>query len=44
MGEAIKKGKAGRVYSINKDKLKEALDEIKELVKSIKEALEKEDK
>lgn len=37
----MKKGKAVRIYSINKEKLSEALDAIDEMVKPIKEALEK---
>ena len=37
----MKKGKAARVYFVNKAKLKEALDAVDELVKPLKEALKK---
>lgn len=37
----MKKGKATRIYFVNKKRLKEALDTIDELVKPIKEALKK---
>lgn len=35
----MKKGKAVRVYSVNKEKLKEALDAIDELVKPMRKEL-----
>ena len=37
----MNKGKAGRIYFVNKAKLKEALDAIDVLVKPIREALKK---
>lgn len=37
----MKKGKATRIYYVNRDRLKEALDAIDELVKPIKDALKK---
>ena len=35
----MKKGKAGKIYSVDKEKLKETLDAMDELVKPIKKAL-----
>lgn len=35
----MKKGKAVRIYYINKDKLKEALEAIDELIRPIKDAI-----
>ena len=37
--EKVKKGKAGRVYSVNKERLKEALDAVDEVVKPLKDQL-----
>lgn len=41
MEAKMRKGKATRVYYVNKARLKEALDAIDEMVKPIKEALKK---
>jgi len=41
--EAKKKGKAVRVYSINKERLREALDAVEETIKPLRELLEQQD-